>query len=1040
MKITETAVKNPISTALIFIAIVIMGIFSLTKLPIDLYPNMEMNMLMVITTYPGASAEDIETNVTRPLESVLNTVQNLKKLTSNSKENTSVVTLQFEFGKDIDQLTNDVRDKIELIKTALPDGVSTPIIFKFSTDMIPILIISAQAKESLPGLYKILDDGIANRLARIGGVGSVSVTGAPEREILVYVDPDKLAAYNMTIEGISQAIAVANMNMPAGNIDVGSSTYSLRVKGEFTSPKQLDQVVVGTVGDKTIFLKDIAHIKDALQERVQSSFTNEVQGASVMVQKQSGANSVQIADEVKALLPELQKNLPADVELNIIMDTSTNINNTIGSLEETVILAFLFVMIVVLFFLGRWRATIIIIVTIPISLISSFIYLYATGGSLNIISLSGLTIAIGLVVDDAIVVLENITKHIERGSDPHSASIQGTNEVSMAVIASTMTLVAVFLPFTMMGGMAGMMFQVLGWIVTIMIVMSLVAAITLTPMMTTRMLRKNLVHSNFFNVVYGPIERMLNSLDKGYGKVVHWATLHRWSIIGFGVVFFILTLLPLITGKIGSEFIPASDNARIAVTIELPVGTRNEITRDLSLEISKHFREQFPDEIEVINFSTGQPGENNSFALLQNNGSNIASFNIRLVSKNKRAKTQFEISDEMRTYLNDIPDIKKINVVAGGGMSMTGGQQTFDVEVYGYNFEETDAIAAQLSKDLATIPGFTNITISRADYQPEFQVDFDREKLALNGLTLATASTFLRNRMSGAIASLYREDGDEYNIRVIYAPEFRESIADIENILIYNNVGKAVKIRDIGTVVQRFSPPTIERKSRQRVITISGAASGTTLDKVVAGADKIIANMDLPSDISIAYSGSYEDMQESFGDMGLLLVLIVMLVFVVMASQFESLTYPFIIMFTIPFAISGVMLALWITGQTLNIMSIIGIIMLMGIVVKNGIVLVDYINLNRERGMAVRHAVTLGGESRLRPVLMTSITAILGMVPLAMGGGEGAEMWQPMAVAVVGGLTVSTLLTLVFVPAMYTVFAGTGIKRQKRQLEKKNAK
>jgi len=1037
MKITETAVKNPVSTALIFIAIVIMGVFSLSTLPVDLYPNIESNTLMVITMYPGASAEDIETNITRPMESVLNTVENLKTLTSQSKENTSVITMEFNWGEDINQLTNDVRDKLELIKMQLPDGSSNPIIFKFSTDMIPVLMISAQAKESLPGLYKILDDGIANQLARIGGVGAVSIMGAPEREILVYVDPDKMAAYNMTVEGISQNIALANLNTPAGNIEVGNNSYTLRVKGEFTDPQQIKNVVVGTVGGKNVFLRDIAMVKDSVQEHIQRSYTNEVQGATIVIQKQSGSNSVQIVNKVKKMLPALQQNLPADVKLNVIMDTSTNINNTISSLEETVILAFVFVMLVVMFFLGRWRATVIIIVTIPISLVSAFIFLYLTGGSINIVTLSGLTICIGLVVDDAIVVLENITKHIERGSDPYSASTQGTNEVSMAVVASTLTLVAVFLPFTMMSGMAGIMFRVLGWIVTIMIVMSLVAAITLTPMMSSKLMKKDVKRSGFFNTVYGPIERGLNNLDKFYAKIVEWATLHRGMVILLGLVLFILSLLPLFAGQIGGEFMPASDNARISATIELPIGTKNNITRDLCLNISKYIREKYKDEVQVVNFSTGLPSSNNTYAQLSNNGDNIASLNVRLISKSERTKTQFEIADEIRAYLNAIPDIKKVNVIAGGGMQAAGGQQTLNVEIYGYDFTETDTIAAKFAKQFQTIKGFKNITISRSDYQPEYQVDFDREKLALNGLNLATASTFLRNRMSGSIASLYREGGDEYNIRVIYAPEFRTSINDIENILIYNPMGQSVKIRDIGNVVQRFTPPTIERKSRQRLITVAGVASGVPLSKIVAETKKIVNSTELPSDINVVYSGSYQDMQESNSNMLLLGALILLLVFVVMASQFESLTYPFINMTTIIFALSGALIALWITGHTLNMMSIIGIIMLLGIVVKNGIVIVDYINLNRERGMGVRHAVIRGGESRLRPVLMTSITAILGMVPLAISRGEGAEMWSPMAVVVIGGLTVSTLLTLVFVPALYTIFAKNGVVRQRRKLEKK---
>jgi HAE1 family hydrophobic/amphiphilic exporter-1 len=1032
MSIYETSVKKPVSTALIFIAVVILGVFSFQRLPIDLFPNIEVNMLMVMTTYQGASASDIETNVTRPLENTLNTVANLKTITSSSKENTSIITLEFEYGEDIDVLTNDVRDKLELVKSYLPDGTSTPLIFKFSTDMIPILYISAQAEESLPGLYKILDDNVANPLARIKGVGTVSISGAPEREIQVYVDPNKLEAHSLTVESISQSIMMENRNTPAGSVDIGSDTYSLRVRGEFVEVNELNRVVVGTRLGKTIFLSDVAMVIDGSQERLEESYTNSRQGALIVIQKQSGANTVRITDAIKEELAVIEQNLPSDVKLEIIIDMSDNISNTIASLEETVIFAFIFVMLVVLFFLGRWRATIIIMVTIPVSLISAFIFLFGTGGSLNIISMSGLIIAIGLVVDDAIVVLENITTHIERGSAPRSAAVLGTNEVALAVMASTLTLVAVFLPFTMIPGLAGEMFKQLGWMVTIMISMSLIAAITLTPMMASRMLRKDLKHGKAFNLLYRPVERGLTGLDRAYGRFVNWGVRHRKTIMASAAFIFILSLAPAVF--VGFENMPASDDGTITATIELPVGTRMEITRDLTMEITEKWRADYP-EIEIVNFSAGQPSESNAWGTLMSRGTNVSSLNIRLSKKNERERTVFEVTEGMRRDLGNYPEVKKSSVTAGGN-SMSGGESTLDIEIYGYDFSETDLVANLLADKMRSSRKFSNVTISREDYQPEYQVDFDREKLALNSLDLATASMFLRNRMSGSITSLFREDGEEYNIRVVYAPEARRSIEDIENILIYNNYGQSVRLRDVGIVVERFSPPTIERKSRQRLITVSGIVTGTTLDKAVAETNRILAGIEMPSDINTVIGGSFEDMQEMFTDLGTLFAIILLLVFVVMASQFESLTYPFVIMFSIPFALSGVILALWATGNTFNTMSFIGIIMLAGIVVKNGIVLIDYINLNRERGMGVIQAVVRGGESRLRPVLMTSITAILGMIPLAVSNGEGAEMWKPMAVSVIGGLTVSTLLTLIVIPTLYTVFAGNGILRKRKNFAK----
>lgn len=1034
MSLYEGSVKKPIMTSLCFVAVAILGIFSLTKLPIDLYPDIETNTIMVMTAYPGASAADIENNLTRPLENALNAVSDLKHITSESKENISLITLEFEFGEDIDVLTNDVRDKLDMVKSELPDEAENPIIFKFSSDMIPIVLLSVQANESMPALYKILDDNVASPLARISGVGSVSISGAPEREIQVYVDPVKLEAYNLSIEAISSVIGAENRNIPGGTFDVGSETYSLRVQGEFSDAAQMNDIVVGNFGGKTIYLRDVAVVHDSVEERAQETYNNGVQGAMIIVQKQSGANSVEISDAVMEALPRLQKNLPSDVKLGVIVDTSDNIRNTIDTLFETVILALLFVSIVVFLFLGRWRATVIIVITIPISLVASFIYLAATGNSLNIISLSSLSIAIGMVVDDAIVVLENVTNHIERGSEPMQAAVHGTNEVGLSVVASTLTLIAVFFPLTLVTGMTGVLFQQLGWMVTIIMVISIVCALALTPMLCSRMLKLQPKQSKAFKILYGPIEKGLDSFDNAYARLLHWAVGHRTIVIVSCMSFFVLSLF--LVRFVGTEFMPTQDNGRIGVIVELPIGTRTEISKEIGMRLYNQWMEQYP-EIEVCNFTAGQASTDNTYASMTDNGSHILTFNISLSDPGERKRTLSEICDLMRKDLAGYPEIKKSQVNLGGGMSAMGGETMLDYEIYGYSFEETDSVAAQLSALLRDIKGVSEVRISRADYQPEYQVDFDREKLALNGLNLATAATYLRNRINGATASQFREEGEEYDIKVMYAPEYRTSIEDIENIVVYNAQGKGVRVKELGTVVERFAPPTIDRKDRERINTVSAILSGAAMSEVVAAAQEKIDQMSLPSGISIQLSGTYEDQQDSFGDLFTLMYLIVILVFIVMAAQFESLTYPFIIMFSLPFAFSGVLMALFFTNSTLSVMSLLGAIMLIGIVVKNGIVLIDYITLCRERGQSVLHSVVTAGKSRLRPVLMTTATTVLGMIPMAVGGGQGSEMWSPMAIAVIGGLTVSTILTLVLIPTLYCIFAGTGIKHQRKVMKRK---
>ena len=555
MSLYEGAVKKPIMTSLCFLAVVIFGLFSLSKLPIDLYPDIDTNTIMVMTAYPGASASDIENNVTRPLENTLNAVSNLKHITSRSSENMSLITLEFEFGNDIDVLTNDVRDKLDMVSSQLPDDVENPIIFKFSTDMIPIVLLSVQAKESQSALYKILDDRVVNPLARIPGVGTVSISGAPQREIQVYCDPNKLEAYNLSIETISSIIGAENKNIPGGNFDIGSETYSLRVEGEFDDSRQLADVVVGTHNGANIFLRDVARIVDTVEERAQETYNNGVQGAMIVVQKQSGANSVEISRKVEEALPRLQKNLPSDVKLGVIVDTSDNILNTIDSLAETVMYALLFVVIVVFLFLGRWRATLIICITIPLSLIASFIYLAISGNTINIISLSSLSIAIGMVVDDAIVVLENVTTHIERGSDPKQAAVHGTNEVAISVIASTLTMIAVFFPLTMVSGMSGVLFKQLGWMMCAIMFISTVAALSLTPMLCSQLLRLQKKPSKMFKLFFTPIEKALDALDTWYAKMLNWAVRHRPIVIVGCIAFFIVSLL--CAKGIGTEFFPA---------------------------------------------------------------------------------------------------------------------------------------------------------------------------------------------------------------------------------------------------------------------------------------------------------------------------------------------------------------------------------------------------------------------------------------------------------------------------------------------------
>ena len=1029
--IYRKSVNNPVTTALVFIALAIFGVFSLINISLDRFPKFDANVVMVMSSYPGASAEDIETNLTKVLENSLNGVSDLKNMTSTSKENMALITLEFVEGVDIDVATNDVRDKLDMVNSVLPDGVSLPVIFKFSADDMPIMIMAATAKQSYQALEKILDEKVATPLARVSGVGTVSIAGAPQREIQVYCDPNKLEAYGLTVTGISQIIASENKNVPSGTIDIGSNAYSLRVEKEFTSADQMLNVVVGHSNGKTVYLRDVARVVDGVEERYQESYINGIQGAQIVIQKQADANTVNVIKGVKKAMKDIQKGLPSDVQIKTVVDGSDNILNTLNSLKETIIVTFLIVMLVVYLFLGRWRATFIIVLSIPVSLLASLMYLWATGNTLNIVSMSSLSIAIGMVVDDAIVVLENISTHLERGAKPKEAAVHATQEVGISVIASTLTMLAVFLPLTMIKGMAGLMFKQLGWITSIIMIVSTIGALTLIPMLCSQFLRFKPKHGKLHDLIFGNFNKFLDVVSKGYAKLIGWCIGHRTITVCIAFVIFGLTV-GLIAPNMKTEFFPKSDDGRITVQLELPAGTGQSVTRELGHEIYQKFVAAVP-EIVNCSFALGQADTDNAFAAMQNNGTHVVSYNINIGSMEDRERSLSQVADEIRGILKDYPEFKKVRVTEGGQGGM-GGVSTVDVEIYGYDFNTTDMVAKEVQEKMVASGAFAQVILSRDEYTPEYQVDFDREKLAVNGLNSTTAASYLSAAMNGSTMSYYREDGDEYNIRVRYAPEFRTSIEDIENIIIYNNMGKGVRIKELGQVVESLTPPSIQRKNRERLITVSGVlATDVVLSDAVEITDALLAETEIPSELAVKVAGSYEDQKEMFGDLIMLLIMIIILVYIVMASQFESFMSPFVIMFSIPFAFVGVLLGLQVTGTPLGAMGMIGILILMGIVVKNGIVLIDYTILMRERGYSVAEASVIAAKSRLRPILMTTLTTVLGMIPMAVGQGEGSEMWRSLGMVVAWGLSISTLVTLVIIPTLYASMASWQERRAARK-------
>lgn len=1036
MSIYRTAVNKPVTTALVFIAFAIFGIFSFMKTSIAQYPDFDANVILVMSSYPGASAADIETNLTKVLENGLNGVEDLKDMTSKSKENISIITLEFNYGVNIEEATNNVRDKLDMISSSLPDQATTPIIFKFSADDMPILILSATAEESLPGLDKILDDKVTTPLSRVKGVGTVSVTGAPTREIQVYCDPNKLQAYGLSIATVSSIITYENRNIPSGTIDIGSESFSLRIQKEFKDPSELLDVVLSYKDGNAVYLRDVATIIDGQEEKEQQAVTNGRRSAQIVIQKQTGSNTVNVIKGVFEELKDIEPTLPSDIHIATVIDSSDNIINSINSLKETIIITFLVVMLVVYVFLGRWRATFIIILSIPISLMASLVYLFATGNTLNIISMSALSIAIGMVVDDSIVALENITTHIERGEKPKEAAVHGTEEVGISIIASTLTMLCVFLPLTLISGMSGIMFRQLGWIVSIIMIVSTCGALCLVPMLCSRMLRAGGKKSKLHDILFAPIDKGLNAISDGYARVINWAVRNRKTVI-FGAFGIFMAVVLLLGPSLKTEYFPHADQGRLTVSIELNAGTSQEVTGEFARNFYNRVREEVP-EIKICSYTFGQADSDNAFASMQTNGSNIISMNINLGSMENRERSASEIADIIRADLKEYPEIHKGTVTEGmGGM---GGAASVAVEIYGYDFQTTDRIANELRSKMAADPAFAQVTLSRDQYTPEYQVDFDRVKLAANGLNSTSAAAAVSAAMSGSVGSYYREDGEEYDIRVRYDKGYRTSVEDIENIIIYNAAGNGIRIKDLGKVIETDVPPTIERKNRQRMITVTGVIEGShAMSDGVTAAQQIIKDTDIPSELSAVIAGDYEDQKDMFSDLITLMVLIIILVYMVMASQFESFMSPFVIMFSVPFAFVGVILGLWLTNTALGVMAMIGIMILIGIVVKNGIVLIDYLILLRERGMGILDAAVAAARSRLRPILMTTLTTVLGMIPMAIGTGEGSEMWKSLGITVAWGLSISTVVTLILIPTIYCVFATRQEKRKQKKLAKKAA-
>jgi len=930
MSIFESAVEKPISTLMIFLAVVVIGVFSYLKLPVDQYPKMDPPYITVMTTYPGANATDIEQNITKQLENQLNSVDDLKEMTSTSYDNLSVITLEFEWGINLDNASNDVRDAVDKSMRYLPDNIDRPTIMRMSTSMMPILVYAVTAEQSFGGLYKILDDKVVMRLNRVDGVASATVAGLPERVVYVDLDPNKLDAYGLSIESISNKILAENMDVSAGSVKVGIDEYSLRVEGEFDESDQIKNISLPLAGGKTIKIKDIANVRDTLRDITLEQKVQRGKGGILLVTKQSDANAVAVASEAKEMIEQAQKELPTDIKFQVINDSSDFIVKAIRNLESTLAYALLSVVLVVFVFLGRWRSTFIIAMTIPISLIVAFIYLFVVDGSLNTITLMSLSIAIGMVVDDAIVVLENITKHVERGSRPKEAAKYGTNEVWTSVIVTTLVTIAVFFPLTLIPGIMGIFFKPLGWIICISVSTSTLTAISFTPMLCSKFLKNRNAADEEKDgkfSFYAWSNRTFDRLDAWYERVIRWILVRKKATIAVMTLIFGGSMLLLYV--ISTEFFPQNDMNTFNVYAKMQQGQRVEVTREIALKVDSMIRATVP-ELKILTVSYGTE-ESASFAsMMSTTGSNVFNMRARLIDAKDRDRSVFKVADGVRKMLKTIPEVLEYSVSTGSS-GATGN--SVDVEIIGHDFETTTNFALEVARQLKSVKGAEDILISRGDDKAELQIYLDSEKLARHGLTTSGVGSALRNKVYGARNSKFKEEGEEYDIIVRLEEKYRSTVTDVENFLITDGYGQDVRAKELGEIREGFTPPSIERKSKQRYLKVSiTPSSDAKLGDIADEAKAVLNQMVLPDGVTTYVGGTYEDQQDSFKALALLMALALLLVYIVMAAEFESFLSPFIIMLAIPFAFSGVVLALIITDSALSVVAALGAVMLIGIV------------------------------------------------------------------------------------------------------------
>lgn len=1012
MNVAKFAVSRPITVWMAVFVAVLLGFFSLTRLPIDLLPEMNIPIAAVATSYEGAGPQEVESLVTRPIEEAMSSLANVTGVSSTSTRGQSVVLVEFDWGTDMNFAALEMRERIDLIRELLPDGAGSPRILRFDPSASPIMQLGMGGDRSLPELYALAQDVVKNRLERIEGVASVSVFGGREQQVHVTLDPVRMRAFNVSFETVVQALQAANLNLPGGNIVSGREELTLRTTGEFHDLADIAAVRIPTAAG-TIPLREIAEVSMGESDERQITRLNRQPALNLQIVKETGANSVQVARQVREVLDEIAREL-GDVEFVAVYDESAFVEAAIDAVTSNAAVGALLAALVLYAFLRSFRSTLVIAISIPVSIVFTFLLVYFSGMTLNMLSLGGLALGVGMLVDNSIVVLENIFRHRQLGSEAVEAAVEGAREVAGAILASTLTTVAVFVPIVFMEGLASQIFSDLSLTVTYSLAASLAVAMTVVPLLASRLLANDGSISRVSLAAAGtgtpsgperpaaPAGGLLGRVLAVYDRLIRLTLRRRgWTLLAFTAA--LAASLLWIGPKLGTEFLPAMDEGQFRISVEMPKGTKLAETQDLVAHLEEALL-RIP-EVSSILSQAGDASASDSGAIM-----------VQLKPLRQRRRSTADVIEDVRRLAAGIPGANiEVHTMSFVGV---GGAAPVQVQVRGDDLDVLAQQAARLAEVIRTIPGTREVRTSLDESRPELEIRIDRERAGQLGLSVVQIASSVRTAIAGQTATIYRSGGEEFDVVVRLAEPYRQNLSDLRNLPIGTPFG-IVPLSEVAELVEARSPLSIDRVDQSRVVAVTAQLSGRALGSVMNDVRAAVAQMEFPPGVEVAYGGEDELMVEAFSDLGIAFVLSIVLVFAVLASQFESFTQPLVIIGSIPFALIGVVWGLYLTGHTFSVVAFIGVIMLVGIVVNNAILLIDFINQARRRGVDRLEAVVESGKIRLRPILMTTLTTVLGMLPLALGIGEGSELEAPLAVVVSVGLSTSTLLTLLLVPAVY---------------------